>query len=55
VERARSTPQRSAHESLLAAGGLYEQVYALQFRAETLGGEQVPAAGEPAEAEGGAR
>jgi len=55
VERARSTPERSAHESLLAAGGLYEQVYALQFRAETLGGGQVPAAGEPAEAEGGAR
>ena len=55
VERARSTPERSAHESLLAAGGFYEQVYALQFRAETLGGGQVPAAGEPAEAEGGAR
>jgi ATP-binding cassette subfamily B multidrug efflux pump len=55
VERARSTPERSAHESLLAAGGLYEQVYALQFRAETLGGGQVLPAGEPAEAEGGAR
>jgi ATP-binding cassette subfamily B multidrug efflux pump len=55
VERARCTPERSAHESLLAAGGFYEQVYVLQFRAETLGGEQVLAAGEPAEAEGGAR
>jgi ATP-binding cassette subfamily B multidrug efflux pump len=47
VERARSTPERSAHEALLAAGGFYGQVYALQFQAETL------AAQEPAE--GGAR
>ncbi len=46
VERARSTPDRSAHEALLAAGGFYRQVYALQFQAETL-------AGEPGE--GGAR
>jgi len=43
VERARSTPERSAHEALLAAGGFYRQVYTLQFQAETL------AAGEPAE------
>jgi len=47
VERARSTPERSAHEALLAAGGFYRQVYMLQFQAETL------AAGEPAG--GGAR
>jgi len=47
VERARSTPERSAHEALLAAGGFYRQVYALQFQAETL------AAGEPTE--GGTR
>jgi ABC-type multidrug transport system fused ATPase/permease subunit len=36
VERARSTPERSAHEALLAAGGFYRQAYALQFQAETL-------------------
>ncbi len=36
VERARSTPERSAHEALLAAGGFYSDVYALQFQAETL-------------------
>jgi len=47
VERARSTPERSAHEALLAAGGFYRQVYTLQFQAETL------TAGEPAQ--GGAR
>jgi ATP-binding cassette subfamily B multidrug efflux pump len=56
VERARSTPERSAHEALLAAKGFYGQVYALQFQAETLvGGEQTLAAGEPAVAEGGVR
>ncbi len=49
VERARSTPERSAHQALLDAGGFYGQVYALQFQAETL------AAGEPAVADGGAR
>jgi len=43
VERARSTPERSAHEALLAAGGFYRQVYTLQFQAETL------ATGEPAQ------
>jgi ATP-binding cassette subfamily B multidrug efflux pump len=47
VERARSTPGRSAHEALLAAEGFYRQVYTLQFQAEAL------AAGAPAE--GGAR
>ena len=56
VERARSTPERSAHEALLAAGGFYSQVYALQFQTETrAGGEQALAAGEPAVAEGGVR
>jgi ATP-binding cassette, subfamily B, multidrug efflux pump len=35
VERARSTPERSAHEALMAAGGFYGQVYALQLQAET--------------------
>ncbi|MBN1889901.1 MAG: ABC transporter ATP-binding protein [Thermoflexales bacterium] len=34
VERARSTPQRSAHQALVAAGGLYSQLAALQFQAE---------------------
>jgi ABC-type multidrug transport system fused ATPase/permease subunit len=43
VERARSTLEQSAHEALLAAGGFYRQVYALQFQAETL------PVGEPAE------
>jgi ABC-type transport system involved in Fe-S cluster assembly fused permease/ATPase subunit len=38
VERAHSTPERSAHQALLAAGGFYGQVYALQFQAETAGG-----------------
>ena len=47
VERARSSPEWSAHDALLAAGGFYHQVYTLQFQAETL------AAGESAE--GGAR
>jgi ATP-binding cassette subfamily B multidrug efflux pump len=47
VERARSTPERSAHKALMAAGGFYQQVYTLQFQAETL------AAKEPAQ--GGVR
>jgi ATP-binding cassette subfamily B multidrug efflux pump len=47
VAQARSTPEQSAHEALLAAGGFYHQVYTLQFQAETLAAE------EPAE--GGAR
>jgi ABC-type multidrug transport system fused ATPase/permease subunit len=63
VERASSTPERSAHETLLAAGGFYDQVYALQFQAESLssdsqtlaGGDQALAAGKPDEAEGGGR
>ena len=50
VERARSTPGRSAHQALLAANGFYRQVYTLQFQAETL----APGAGEPAGAGGGA-
>ena len=45
VERARSTPEQSAHEALLAAGGFYHQVHTLQFQAETM------AAGEPAQGE----
>jgi ABC-type multidrug transport system fused ATPase/permease subunit len=53
VERAHSTPEGSAHQALLAAGGFYSQVYALQFQAETLAPGE-PAAGEPAVAEGGA-
>ncbi len=49
VERARSTPERSAHEALLAAGGFYSQVYALQFQAETLAAaEPAPMAGDRA-------
>jgi len=53
VERAHSTPEGSAHQALLATGGFYSQVYALQFQAETLapGGS---AEGEPAVVEGGA-
>jgi ATP-binding cassette, subfamily B, multidrug efflux pump len=49
VERARSTPEQSAHEALLAAGGFYGQLYALQFEAETLSPRDL------APAEGGAR
>lgn len=49
VERACSTPERSAHEALMAAGGFYSQLVALQFQAETL------TSGEPAPAKGGAR
>jgi ATP-binding cassette subfamily B multidrug efflux pump len=55
VERALSAPERSAHEALLAAGGFYRQVYALQFQAETGAREPALAAGEPAVAEGAAR
>jgi ATP-binding cassette subfamily B multidrug efflux pump len=44
VERARSTPERSAHKALVAAGGFYHQVYTLQFQAETLGAKE-PAQG----------
>lgn len=47
VERARSTAEHSAHEALVAQGGFYSQVYALQFQSETL------AAGAPAPEEGG--
>jgi ABC-type multidrug transport system fused ATPase/permease subunit len=36
IERAHSTPERSAHEALLAADGFYSDVYALQFQAETM-------------------
>jgi ATP-binding cassette, subfamily B, multidrug efflux pump len=36
VERARRTAGESAHERLLAADGLYRQLYALQFQTETL-------------------
>ncbi len=39
VERARSTPEQSAHQALVAAGGLYRQLAALQFQTETLGAE----------------
>lgn len=36
VERAHSTSERSAHEALLAGGGFYSDVYALQVQAETM-------------------
>ena len=36
VERASSAPAQSAHEALVAAGGLYHQLYELQFQAEKL-------------------
>jgi ABC-type multidrug transport system fused ATPase/permease subunit len=45
VERARSTPERSAHERLLAAEGFYHEVYALQVQAETLEAEEAALAG----------
>jgi len=45
VERARSTPGRSAHETLIAAGGYYHQVYGLQVQAETLGTASAVSAG----------
>jgi ATP-binding cassette subfamily B multidrug efflux pump len=45
VERAHSTPERSAHEALLAAGGFYHQLVMLQFQAETLTAVE-PAKGE---------
>jgi ABC-type multidrug transport system fused ATPase/permease subunit len=45
VERARSTPKRSAHEALLAAGGLYQQLVALQFQGEALVAPQVAGVG----------
>jgi ATP-binding cassette subfamily B multidrug efflux pump len=49
VERARRTPDRSPHAQLLAADGLYAQLYALQFQAETLAAEEPgPAVGEDA-------
>jgi ATP-binding cassette subfamily B multidrug efflux pump len=40
VEQARSTPGCSAHQALAAAGGLYSQLAALQFQAETLAAEE---------------
>ncbi len=49
VERAHSTPEQSAHEALLAAGGFYNDVYALQVQAETM----APAAEEEEEEEEG--
>jgi ABC-type multidrug transport system fused ATPase/permease subunit len=49
IERAQSTPEQSAHEMLLAAGGFYGQLYALQFEAETLSPQDL------SPAEGGAR
>jgi ABC-type multidrug transport system fused ATPase/permease subunit len=38
VERARGTPERSAHEALLAADGLYAELHTLQREREKLGG-----------------
>ena len=36
VERARGTPERSAHQALLEQDGFYRQLYDLQFQAEAL-------------------
>ena len=52
VERARSTPERSAHEKLLGAEGFYREVYALQVQAETLQAGDAPVAEEGARAKG---
>ncbi|MBS3784768.1 MAG: hypothetical protein KGY78_10035, partial [Anaerolineae bacterium] len=49
IERACSTPERSAHETLLEAEGFYHELYALQVKAETLEAE------EAALAQGGSR
>ena len=43
VERGRRTATQSAHESLLAAGGLYQELYELQFQGETLSQTETPA------------
>ena len=45
VESARSTTSESAHQSLLAAGGFYTELYRLQFEAEALPSQQ-PIKGE---------
>ena len=48
VEQARGSATQSAHEALLAQGGLYQQLHALQVAGETLTpGASVPAMGEP--------
>jgi ABC-type multidrug transport system fused ATPase/permease subunit len=45
VERVCSTPDRSAHEALLAAGGLYQQLVALQFQGEAPAAPEVARVG----------
>ena len=54
VERASTTPARSAHQALLAAGGLYHRLYELQFQGEALTAEGSPRARpvEPAQQPG---
>jgi ABC-type multidrug transport system fused ATPase/permease subunit len=48
VERARGSAERSAHETLLAANGLYRQLYDLQFQTESLEGTSRAAGGATA-------
>ena len=55
VERACSTPERSAHERLLAAKGFYHQVYALQIQAETMETQDVALAGGESHPKGAGR
>jgi ATP-binding cassette subfamily B multidrug efflux pump len=47
VERARSTPERSAHQALMEADGFYREMVALQFAGESLtaDGTQISALG----------
>ena len=46
VERAHSTPARSAHQALLDAGGVYQTLFELQFRGEALA-DAAPSARDP--------
>jgi len=55
VEQAHSNHNRSAHEALLAAGGFYGDVYALQVEAETLETEDAAVEQRGARAKGEAR
>ncbi len=56
AERGHRDGERSAHEALLAAGGLYRQLFDLQFQGETIAPELAlagpPANGQAGEGEG---
>ncbi|MGC9520272.1 MAG: ABC transporter ATP-binding protein [Anaerolineae bacterium] len=55
IERARGTGERSAHEALLAQGGLYHQLYALQVESVTSTIGETVTAPEPEAVIGGER